>query len=109
VTKLQFRYFDGSRWRLNWNSGTDGILPLAIEVAFDVHPEAALEPLPLPSKEEEQVSADNDLFDLEMDFQDGSVVGRVAHDPDAISTAYRFVVALDAAFRESHQNKPLEP
>jgi len=98
VTKLQFRYFDGSRWRLNWNSGSDGILPLAIEVAFDVHPEAGLEPP--PSKEEEQVSADDDLFDLEMDFQDGSVVGRAAHDPDAISTAYRFVIALDAAFRE---------
>jgi len=35
LTKVQFRYFDGSSWRSNWNSDQQGSLPRAIAFGFD--------------------------------------------------------------------------
>jgi len=35
LTKVKFRYFDGSTWRSNWNSDQQGGLPRAIAFGFD--------------------------------------------------------------------------
>ncbi|MCY2984752.1 MAG: hypothetical protein NTY15_14105 [Planctomycetota bacterium] len=35
LTKVRFRYFDGSTWKSNWNSDQQGGLPLAIALGFD--------------------------------------------------------------------------
>ena len=102
ITKLQFRYFDGLRWQLNWDSGRSGQLPLAIEVRFDVDAEAA-------ERAEEQLRSGEENAKLEEvavstsdDFQDEMVVSvQTLADPDAISTEYRFVVKLDAAVPKS--------
>lgn len=101
VTKLQFRYHDGSSWQLEWND--EIALPRAVEVAFDVDSdapavrakefEAAHQRMlggaslteVLPSKEE---LADD--FAEQLD----TLLPTNLTDPTAIVTEYRFVIAL---------------
>ena len=101
VTKLQFRYHDGSSWQLEWNDGLE--LPRAVEVAFDVDSDAPAARAKefedahqrmlggasltevLPPKEE--------LNDDLAQQLDSLLVTNLA-DPTAIVTEYRFVIAL---------------
>jgi type II secretory pathway pseudopilin PulG len=48
LTKVQFRYFDGSSWKSNWNSDHQGGLPRAIALGFDF---PAASEIQLPSTE----------------------------------------------------------
>jgi hypothetical protein len=113
VIRLQFRYHDGSQWLLNWDSGSDGRLPLAVEVAFDIDAEAVLQreqdlaaatqialeggSLAYLLKENEEEMED-DQFDTE------SLIDPITMaDPTAIRTEYRCVIAVPAATRDENR------
>jgi type II secretory pathway pseudopilin PulG len=51
LTKVRFRYFDGSTWKSNWNSDQQGGLPCAIALGFDF-PETSEIQLPSTSDSE---------------------------------------------------------
>ena len=110
VTRLQFRYFDGADWQLNWQS--DKQLPLAIEVAFDLDPNApaarakefeiahsamlggaTLQDV-LPPEEELPEEASQDMDTL---------LGTNLLDPTAIITEYRFIVRVPAGKKSERE------
>ena len=99
VTKLQFRYFDGESWRLDWTDPES--LPLAIEIAFDLDPTAPA----VRAKEFEEAHAamldgatltsvlppEEELLDEEL--EDPFELLNL-EDPTAIVTEYRFVIGV---------------
>lgn len=103
ITRLQFRYFDGQQWQLEWNADQES-LPRAIEIAFDVDPDAPA----ARAKEFEtaharmmQGAALNDVLPQEernvpATFEEDQAPLQTLHldDPTAIVTEYRFVIAV---------------
>ena len=101
VTRLQFRYFDGQAWQLNWHSDTQ--LPRAVEVAFDLDPDA---PAARAKEFEAAHSAMldgaslNEVLPPEAEFPEDQVqdmdqlLNNNLLDPTAIVTEYRFVIRM---------------
>ncbi len=100
VTRLQFRYFNGESWNLDWSDAE--MLPVAVEVAFDLDADAPAvrakefeeahaqmlggksisEVLPEDDPEEDELLEDDPLATLNL------------VDPTAIVTEYRFVILM---------------
>ena len=104
VTKLQFRYFDGTEWKLNWTQNE--FLPRAVEVAFDLDPDAPA----VRAREFEDAHAlvlagqsvtdvlppeeTTETEDADLAFGLDSLSTVNLADPTAIVTEYRFVIQL---------------
>jgi hypothetical protein len=58
LTKVQFRYFDGSAWKSNWNSDQQRGLPRAIALGFDF---PATSEIQLPSTASSESSDENEM------------------------------------------------
>ena len=115
ITRLQFRYFDGRSWRLDWQNGTE--LPLAIEVAFDVDAAAPAKRAKefeqahsamlggasaanvLPPKEEE-ISTDSAQNEFD------SLSASNLMDPTALVTEYRFVMSVPRVTSDGNDREP---
>ena len=48
VTAIEFRYFDGQQWLLQWDSEVEGGLPIAVEIALSIAPDDPLN-APIPT------------------------------------------------------------
>jgi len=110
VTKLQFRYFDGESWRLEWTDSES--LPRAIEVAFDLDPNAPA----LRAKEFEDAHAamiggasltevlppKDELLDKEL--EDPFALLNL-EDPTAIVTEYRFVIGVPQGAKKEQDRR----
>ena len=102
VTRCQFRYHDGTSWQLDWNRERE--LPRAIEVAFDIDPDAPAARAKEFSEAHERMAAGAPLTDvlpveeqLDVDeFKDqlDPMSTLNMQDPTAILTEYRFVISL---------------
>lgn len=106
ITRLQFRYFNGASWQLDWTDASK--LPTAIEVAFDLDCDApaarakefedahnamlggaALESV-LPK--DEGSSDEASMNEAPLDLDSLSSINML--DPTAIASEYRFVMGL---------------
>lgn len=45
ITAVEFRYFDGQQWLLEWDTAASQSLPVAVEIAIAIRPSNAEEPL----------------------------------------------------------------
>lgn len=102
VTRLQFRYFDGASWQLEWQQ-TDR-LPRAIEIALDIDPSvpaarekkyAAAHSAILAGATTSDVLPTQDQSEPVDDVELEPAIDLA--DPTALRTEYRFVVALPSA------------
>ncbi len=112
VTKLQFRYFDGESWQLEWTDTKS--LPRAIEIAFDLDANAPAvrakefetahtamlagatlaEVLPPPDELTDELDDPLALLNLE--------------DPTAIVTEYRFVIGVPQGAMKEQEREGME-
>ena len=101
VTRLQFRYFDGEVWALSWNSNDRR--PLAIEIAFDLDPNApaarekeylAAHEAMLGGKSISEVLPEDQLDEDELTDELDPLAALNLEDPTQIVTEYRFVILL---------------
>ena len=103
ITRLQFRYFDGEQWQLQWDGDRQG-LPVAVELAFDVDTNA-----PASRAEEfenahtrvangaalnDVLPADEELPPPTFEELQDPLQTLNLQDPTAIVAEYRFVIAL---------------
>lgn len=66
MTRLKFRYFDGSSWGDSWDSEFRGALPFAIEVSFDMDFYQGLDArYPLEEEENLEIKMDDDSSEEE--------------------------------------------
>lgn len=99
VTKLQFRYHDGSTWQLEWNDELE--LPRAVEVAFDVDSDAPAARAKEFDDAHQRMLGGASLTEVlppklndDLAQQLDSLLVTNLADPTAIVTEYRFVIAL---------------
>lgn len=64
---LEFRYFDGSAWRSSWNSKSEGRLPVAVELRFELEEIETTEDISPDGDDTELVETDLDVNDLDLD------------------------------------------
>ena len=91
LTKVQFRYFDGSAWKSNWNSDQQRGLPLAIALGFDFPATSEIQlPSTASSESSDENAMDSDLlqspesFDLDSTIATESVAELSAASSPAI-------------------------
>lgn len=101
ITRWQFRYFDGKAWELSWTR--DDRLPVAVEIAFDLDPNApaarekeylAVHEAMLGGKSINEVLPQDDLDEAEMPDEIDPLATLNLDDPGQIVTEYRFVILL---------------
>jgi len=57
VNYLEFRYFDGLEWQVEWDSEQMGGLPVAVEITVGIDPTGGADPETLDSREAGQLAA----------------------------------------------------
>ncbi|MCA9184353.1 MAG: hypothetical protein R3E01_30805 [Pirellulaceae bacterium] len=93
VVRFRLRYFDGQHWQSSWDSMAKKQLPLAIEVAFDLDPNADGRQAPR--------LAELLLHDEGQTTHEGLlVIGSDLQDIEPFQTEYRFVLAIDQLIGE---------
>lgn len=75
LTKVQFRYFDGTTWKSNWNSDQQGGLPCAIAFGFDfpATSEIQLPPTSGPEASDEEGTMSEQLQTAEFPFAESAL------------------------------------
>jgi hypothetical protein len=116
VTRLQFRYFDGSAWQLDWDEVE--ALPRAIEISFDLDSDAPAarakefaeaHELMLGGASMQEVLPEEELSEDEFEDEVDPLLTLNMEDPTAIVTEYRFVIALPKGReRDAAQNDERE-
>ena len=89
LTKVQFRYFDGTNWKSNWNSDQQGGLPCAIALGFDFPATSEIQ-LPSTSSSEstdEEALMSDQLQTAELPFDDSTLAAESVADSSAGSSS----------------------
>ncbi len=113
VVRLEFRYFDGAAWRSSWNSQSEGRLPVAMELRFELKKPEPLKASTSGDGETELVegadpadSTDSSFLPADAGIASSSNAAADSVDSDYEATPYhRCVVYLEPA----PEQPPAEP
>jgi hypothetical protein len=72
VVWLEFRYFDGASWQSSWNSESQGRLPVAIEVRFELEVEDPVTTEDLPAGDD-----DSEFVEKRTPLAERNTIGRM--------------------------------
>ncbi len=105
AVRLEFRYFDGSAWLSNWNSQSQGRLPVAIEMRFELKKPEPLETSTTSDEETDLANGGDSLTGADEPFlsADAGIMAPSDATADAVDSDYeatpyhRCVVYLEPA------------
>ena len=93
VVWLEFRYFDGTTWRGSWNSQSEGRLPVAVELRFE---------LKEPEDEQQNVSPDGETELMEdVGTSPGTLDMYPPSDGDVLSPSDLTLDSIDTDYEET--------